>query len=678
MLGLKINMNSIQIKISMYVTALLTIIIAIVGISINSTITKTTTRLVEEQFIEKTHLKSQVIQATIEQYEEILYTVTANGIVTNGLLEIVNNDGNTIMQTLLMSYITEIAEKHKEDVETVYVVDTNGKIVSANNPEVLGLDLNSRQYVQDTLATGKAQYSELLQSLNTGALTFMITEPVYSEGKLLGFTAMCVRAEALFKDWKESEATTIIDHTGKVVSSKKYEINSKLEVAGLEEALKEIQAGTKEVSGKLIYDENGEEILAHYELVPGINWLIIETMTRNAINLPSRMVSKAVIRISIISILINSIIVVILSSKISSPIKKITRLVKRTEALELGNDDEYKSLTTTGSEIAQMCQATLNTRNTLRTLVNEMSQTSNTLVKSTEQMLQSTEATVATITKNGETLSNFAASLQETSAIAEQVSATSESINEVIHEVTDKINEGTKALDEIVKSAHKLTDTSKKALEEGQLNYKEIKNQLEIALQDVHQISSIQLLADSILDITNQTNLLALNAAIEAARAGEAGKGFAVVAEEIRHLATQSSDNVTTIQEAVNSVLRAVENIKSGTQLALSFMEDEMHTNHNNMIQITTSYQKDTTSIQDLMQVIYGQADTLKEASWQIKTAVGEVTAITLENTNGINQITERSNEMVAEIAGLQNIGNENNQVTKQLNEIINQFTLES
>ncbi|MDY7102010.1 MAG: methyl-accepting chemotaxis protein [Actinomycetota bacterium] len=76
--------------------------------------------------------------------------------------------------------------------------------------------------------------------------------------------------------------------------------------------------------------------------------------------------------------------------------------------------------------------------------------------------------------------------------------------------------------------------------------------------------TSIQRLGDSsaeigavlqvITDIAEQTNLLALNATIESARAGEAGKGFAVVANEVKELASQSTNAAGDIANRVSAI----------------------------------------------------------------------------------------------------------------------------
>ena len=72
------------------------------------------------------------------------------------------------------------------------------------------------------------------------------------------------------------------------------------------------------------------------------------------------------------------------------------------------------------------------------------------------------------------------------------------------------------------------------------------------------KVKDIITIVSTVESIAEQTNLLALNASIEAARAGEMGRGFSVVAEEIRKLAEDSKNAVTTINLSLNEFIHGV------------------------------------------------------------------------------------------------------------------------
>ncbi|MFA6266721.1 MAG: methyl-accepting chemotaxis protein [Pseudolabrys sp.] len=79
-------------------------------------------------------------------------------------------------------------------------------------------------------------------------------------------------------------------------------------------------------------------------------------------------------------------------------------------------------------------------------------------------------------------------------------------------------------------------------------------------------VGDIDKVAGMIQAIASQTNLLALNATIEAARAGEAGRGFAVVAQEVKSLATQTTQALADIRGKTLSIGQIIGGVRDTTQ----------------------------------------------------------------------------------------------------------------
>ncbi len=130
---------------------------------------------------------------------------------------------------------------------------------------------------------------------------------------------------------------------------------------------------------------------------------------------------------------------------------------------------------------------------------------------------------------------------------------------DVIEELTSLLDTLTGTFNESISQITQTNQTSLVAKEKVSIGREHMKHMME-TMDDINKSSvSISEIIKIIENIASQTNLLALNAAIESARAGEAGKGFAVVSNEIRDLATKTSETVKEIEEIIKTTIEIVD-----------------------------------------------------------------------------------------------------------------------
>ena len=87
--------------------------------------------------------------------------------------------------------------------------------------------------------------------------------------------------------------------------------------------------------------------------------------------------------------------------------------------------------------------------------------------------------------------------------------------------------------------------------------------------------SETKSIISTIQNIAFQTNILALNASVEAARAGQEGKGFAVVAEEVRNLASRSSQAASQIESKLSAIQGSATVITTDIKNTVSLVNEQ-------------------------------------------------------------------------------------------------------
>ncbi|MEG3638229.1 bacteriohemerythrin [Magnetococcus sp. PR-3] len=265
-------------------------------------------------------------------------------------------------------------------------------------------------------------------------------------------------------------------------------------------------------------------------------------------------------------------------------------------------------------------------------------------------------------------------------AAAEQMSMNVVGMQHNIEQVSDSMGSVSDSVDEM---RHALGGVAKRC-QQARNESDRASLQTDEARGAITQLSGytqeIGKVVDLINSIAEQTNMLALNASIEAAGAGEAGKGFAVVANEVKELATQTSEATQSIAEQVDAIQQQTRAVHDATGAVEQIVQNINHAN----LEIAEAVELQTHAITEINQSVEqvtdssrttaGMAEELASAASEVAQSAGmaaggveRIASSASASAHATHEVSAASEQAKEQITALFQVAEEVTEVVHQV-----------
>ncbi|WP_347380530.1 methyl-accepting chemotaxis protein [Paenibacillus pabuli] len=413
-----------------------------------------------------------------------------------------------------------------------------------------------------------------------------------------------------------------------------------------------------------------ETKVSYVEMDPHWGWIIGSGAYLSEFNSGATQVLYLVIIVTAVAVVLGSIIVSIVSGRLTKPILKIAKRLKSVAGGDLTVEEvKIKSK----DEIGELSRDFNDMIKNMRTLISQVDLSTKQVASSSRELTLGAEHT-------SQATENITISIQESAAGAQEQQM-------MLQRTTNSLEEISIGIQRIAESSSTIADSSVDAMELANIGGTAVEHtakQMNLINHSVNETDVVMRMLDersqqigtmlhAITDIAKQTNLLALNASIEAARAGEEGRGFSVVAAEVRKLAEQSNQSSgeisTLIQDMRNDIeqsLKTLERVKQDVDSG---------------IQIANETEQQFNKIVGSTNFIAQQTEELASVTQQITASVQEITAgqeqvsnLALQAADHSQNIAASSEEQLASMEQITSLATTLSEMSQKLERLTIQF----
>lgn len=672
---------SIKTKITLVLVILILLSVFINYNYLSNTSKNTLTDYTEATLLEIVEVQNKYIEQSIEKYNSTLTYLNGseNFYVYN------TNHGKKYSKEVhatLNKYL-----KQNPTHESINFVDTETiTLLGSTDGENEGMDYSDQAFIRYILENQKPAQSNVFLDENTKEPLISIGVPQSShmdENTLSGVLFTNIKASLLSDTLSnirvfdsDTSYAYLLDSNGTYIYHPNADfIGKKADTSLINSIVSNIETDNIP-EATVIADSNTNQYIA-YNVSDLNQWILCIAVDKDAVLAPIDEMRTSSIIMSIVIVIVMSVLGYFFASTITTPLKVITKIVRKTADLDIAQDGSYHYLQKRKDETGEMGRAVSRMRRAFSNMLHDISATSDTVNESSSRLLEiaNTMNDNATTTSSAaqQLSSSMEATTENTKSISEQIQA----MGTATTDITAKATQGVELSDTIMKRAGELRTNTLAATDKTKSMYESVKANTESAIDSSKSVSKINDLAETIMEIASQTSLLSLNASIEAARAGDAGRGFSVVANEIGKLAEQSSKTVTNITAIVAEVNTAIGNMAESLTSTLDFLDKTVLADYQSFVTVSEQYSDDAGFVNETMSNIDLSIDELNSTMLKITESINQINMAISETYHGVNIVASNNADTANLTAETYRMVEATLAESEKLNKMVNNFTLD-